>query len=112
MKVYRQPKLCVIQPIRGANKTVAKYCAELKIAEAVPRSGAGNQAATIRAFPGNEGDSARPIRNRREKSAITGMTAWKKPTKPCKPVKADHMSRLNAYTFFDPNRSRSHPPGI
>ena len=44
----------------GANSTVAKYCAELKMAEAVPRSLAGNQAATMRALAGNDGDSAAP----------------------------------------------------
>jgi hypothetical protein len=27
----------------GANSTVAKYCAELKMADAVPRSAVGNQ---------------------------------------------------------------------
>ena len=33
-----QPKLNTIQPMIGANSAVAKYCAELKMAEAVPRS--------------------------------------------------------------------------
>ena len=56
----RQPKACTIQPISGANSTVAKYCAELKMAEAVPRSSVGNQAATMRALAGKEGASAAP----------------------------------------------------
>jgi hypothetical protein len=47
----------------GAKITVAKYCAELKIATAVPLSCAGNQAATIRLLPGKDGASARPTRN-------------------------------------------------
>src|SRR3712207_8397561 len=40
------------QPMMGANSAVAKYCAELKMAEAVPRSLAGNQAATMRPLAG------------------------------------------------------------
>jgi hypothetical protein len=38
----------------GAKSTVAKYCAELKTADAVPRSLAGNQAATMRPFRGRK----------------------------------------------------------
>ena len=48
----RQPKAWASQPISGANSTVAKYWAELKMAEAVPRSLPGNQAATMRALAG------------------------------------------------------------
>src|SRR3954467_13034357 len=59
-----QPHVWVIPLIIGANSTVAKYCAELKIALAIPRSDAGNQAATILPLAGNDGDSAAPSRNR------------------------------------------------
>src|SRR5260370_37623446 len=60
----RQPNSCAIQPINGANNTVAKYCPELKKAEAVPRSLPGNQAATMRALAGNEGAPPRPNQER------------------------------------------------
>jgi len=59
----------VIQPFIGAKSTVAKYCAELKTAEAVPRSLAGNHAATTLALAGKDGDSASPARKRNAKSA-------------------------------------------
>ena len=38
----------------------AKYCDELKIADARPRSEVGNHAATMRPLPGNTGACARP----------------------------------------------------
>src|SRR3954468_14965136 len=95
----------------GANITVAKYCAELKIADAVPRSAVGNHAATIRGLPGNEGDSARPMRKRSENSATAGAIKLIHPTNPCNAVNADHTSRLKAYTFFEPEGSSRHPPG-
>jgi hypothetical protein len=60
----RQPKLWASQPISGAKATSEKYWAELKMAEAVPRSGPGNQAATMRALAGKDGDSARPTMKR------------------------------------------------
>ena len=55
----------------GANRAVAKYCAELKMAEAVPRSLAGNQAATMRPLAGNDGASAKPTRRRSANRAVT-----------------------------------------
>ena len=67
------PQEWTIQPISGANSTVAKYWAELKIAEAVPRSAVGNQAATIRALPGKEGASAKPTRKRSMNSATMAL---------------------------------------
>ncbi len=54
----------------GAKATRAKYCEELKIAEAVPRSAVGNQAATMRPLPGKTGDCARPERRRSAKMAL------------------------------------------
>ena len=43
-------------PKMGAKMGSAKYCAELKMAEARPRSEVGNQAATMRPLPGKTGD--------------------------------------------------------
>jgi hypothetical protein len=50
---------------------VAKYCAELNIAAAVPVSLVGNQATEILLFAGKAGASAIPKRNLKIKSAIT-----------------------------------------
>ena len=68
-----QPYACVTHAISGANSTVAKYCAELKMADAVPRSLAGNHAATMRPFAGNDGASARPTSSRNENSATIAV---------------------------------------
>ena len=75
----------------GAKITVAKYWAELKIDTAVPLSCAGNQAATIRLLPGNDGDSARPTRKRRVNSATIMPKPLKISTKPCSRVNIDQM---------------------
>src|SRR5207249_6108729 len=91
---YGQPKRYVIQPVSGANIAVAKYCAELKIAEAVPRSAVGNHAATIRAFPGKDGASARPSRKRRANRTTTAVAASKYPMNPCRNVKTDQATML------------------
>src|SRR4051812_10263424 len=88
-KAWGQPKRKVIQPMIGANRTVAKYCAALKIADAVPRSVAGNQAATRRALPGKEGASARPTRKRNANRNETAADAPKAVTVPCAAVKID-----------------------
>ncbi len=66
----------------GEKSTSAKYWAELKIADAVPRSAVGNQADTIRLLPGNEGASARPSRKRRPNSTVTAAAAGTTPTSP------------------------------
>lgn len=86
----RQPKLCASQPISGAKATSEKYCALLKIAEAVPRSGPGNHAATSRALPGKDGASARPTRKRSTNSVATAEMIGNQPTKPCIAVISDH----------------------
>ena len=78
------------KPISGVNSTVAKYCAELKKAEAVPRSAVGNHAAMIRALAGKTGASARPTSSRRPNSTATAVKPVKKPTAPWISVKADH----------------------
>ncbi|GJE45655.1 hypothetical protein AEGHOMDF_4855 [Methylobacterium soli] len=76
--------------MRGVNSTVAKYCEELKKAEAVPRSLVGNQAAVMRALAGKTGASARPTQRRSVNSTATAEKPVKKPTAPCRSVKADH----------------------
>src|ERR1041384_5588671 len=95
----------------GENSTSEKYCAELKIADAVPRSVVGNQAATIRALPGNDGDSASPSRKRSANSTTTALAALHQPTRPCSTVNPDQAIRLTTWIRFEPNRSSSQPPG-
>src|SRR5256885_3100231 len=85
-----QPKRWLIHPINGVNSTVAEYCAELKIALARPRSAVGNHAATIRALPGKDGDSATPRRKRSTKSVKIAAAGPSPPMKPCKLVNSDH----------------------
>ena len=101
-----------MKPISGAKSTVAKYCAELKMADAVPRSRVGNQAATIRALPGKEGASARPTRKRSPNRTLTAVDVSKWPTRLCRRVNSDHRKMPAPYTRFEPNRSSSQPPGI
>ncbi len=84
----------MISPISGANSTVAKYCAELKIAAAVPRSCAGNHAATMRLLAGNDGASAAPTRARSANSTGMASVAPNKATVPCSRVNTDHKIRL------------------
>src|SRR5262245_20169796 len=93
-KTYGQPNACVIQPVSGAKTTVAKYWDELKMADAVPRSAAGNHAATIRPLPGNDGASASPRRNRIEKSATTAALTGNHPTNPWRNVNSDQARML------------------
>ena len=90
-KTCDQPTSCVSQPMIGAKITVAKYCAELKIATAVPLSCAGNQAATMRLFPGKEGASAKPTRKRSVKSATIMPKPLKISTNPCSRVNIDQI---------------------
>src|ERR1700722_3374318 len=73
-KPLRQPYSWASQPISGANATSEKYCEELKMALAVPRSEWGNQLATIRALAGKDGHSAKPRAKRSANRLInTGM---------------------------------------
>src|SRR3954451_9064701 len=94
-KTARQPKWNAIAPMTGPNRAVAKYCAELKIAEAVPRSLAGNQAATSRALPGNDGDSAAPTRRRRMNRTYTAAAVPNTPGPPWSRVNKD-QARMRA----------------
>src|SRR4051812_28371791 len=64
-KTTGQLNACVIQPMIGENRTSAKYCEELKTADANPRSAAGNQDATMRPLAGKMGDSVSPIASRK-----------------------------------------------
>ena len=78
----------------GANSTVAKYCAELKMAAALPRSAVGNQAEVMRLLPGNEGASAAPTSKRKPISTATAVAPVKKPTQPIIRVNTDHRKML------------------
>src|SRR4051812_50066163 len=82
VKTWRQPNSCAIQPISGAKITVAKYCPELKNAEAVPRSLLGNQAATMRALAGDEGGSGVPTREGQPNSTTVAGPGAEKPAPP------------------------------
>lgn len=89
--------LCVTHAIRGVNTTAAKYCAALKMAEAVPRSAVGNQLATTLALAGNAGDSDRPTAKRSTNSTVIAepMVA-NRPSQPCISVKNDQAKMLTA----------------
>src|ERR1700754_3665249 len=108
-----QPNAWVSHAINGVNTTAAKYCAELKIADAVPRSFVGNQLATTFALAGNAGASAAPIAKRSTNSAVTAVAA--RPSRPmelCSKVKRDHRKMRDASTRRAPKRSSSQPAGI
>src|SRR5258708_37477184 len=92
-----QPSACVIQPINGANSTVAKYCDALKIAEAVPRSAVGNHDDTRRLLPGEAGASAAPARKGSVNNATTAAAAASPPTPPRIIGRMDHVRMLAAY---------------
>ena len=83
-------------PNNGAKRTVAKYCAELNMAAAVPVSLVGNQATVILLFAGKAGASAKPRRNLSVKSATTAETPTKNPVNPVINVKKDYAKRLMA----------------
>ena len=84
----------VSQPSSGEKSANEKYCAELKMAEAVPRSFVGNQAATIRAFAGNDGASEKPSINRIKNMEIPAQASGNISTKPCRKVNSDQKKRL------------------
>lgn len=107
-----QPQACTSQPISGAKATVAKYCAELKIEAAKPRSAVGNHAATMRLLPGNEGASAMPTRKRSTNKVVTAQATGTQPMNPCSTVNSDQVSRDRPYTRREPKRSSNQPPGI
>src|SRR5690242_3110636 len=88
-KTYCQPNLWTIQPINGANNTRQKYCDELKMADAVPRSFAGNQAATNLPFPGNAGARANPARNKSANNTTNAETPFSHFVKPIRTTNSD-----------------------
>src|ERR1039458_9901344 len=92
------PNWYTIQAESGANRKVAKYWLELKTADAVARSAAGNHAATMRPLPGKAGASASPNSSRRASSAANPTVAWNSPAKPRKKGNADHARRLSAWS--------------
>src|ERR1700735_5622008 len=77
-----QPAEWIIQPRMGAKIINAKYCEELKIAEARPRSFEGNQEATMRPFPGKTGAWANPDTSRKRKITVKAAPAARYPAKP------------------------------
>ena len=91
-----QPNECVSQPMSGVKLTAEKYCAELKMAAAVPRSLPGNQVATSRLLDGNAGPSANPTAIRSTNSATIAEANPKPPTKPCRKVKNDQRKIAQA----------------
>ncbi len=106
-----QPNSLAIQPITGANTTREKYCEELKIEEARPRSVVGNHAATMRPLPGKTGAWAKPERNRKAHRRVNATATGANPTSPDKSAQIDQHTMLMPYTRFEPNRSRRLPAG-
>ncbi|MNE28032.1 hypothetical protein D3C80_1214590 [compost metagenome] len=94
VKTCSQPHAKVNQPSSGENSASEKYCAELKMADAVPRSFVGNQAATIRALAGKDGASEKPSIKRMMNIEIPAHASGTKSTKPCKNVNKDQKNRL------------------
>src|ERR1700761_7825094 len=87
------PATWVNHPRMGAKIRNAKYCDELKIAEARPRSLEGNQEATIRPFPGKTGAWAKPATRRRTKMVAKAAPAPRKPAKPFSSAHTDQTTR-------------------
>src|ERR1700759_2463295 len=91
-KQLLQPPTCVIEPRMGAKIISAKYCEALKIAEARPRSLAGNHDATMRPFPGKTGACAKPATNRKMKITVKAAVAARYPTRPVSRAQIDHVT--------------------
>ncbi|MNG38832.1 hypothetical protein D3C84_1266730 [compost metagenome] len=68
----------------------------MNTADAVPRSAVGNQAATMRALPGNEGASAKPTKKRSMNRVTTDQATGTVSTKPCNRVNTDQVKMLKA----------------
>src|SRR5476649_300112 len=110
--MFCHPNEAVIKDSSNEKKTAAKYCAELKMAEAVPRAAVGNQLATNFAFAGKAGASAMPIAKRNTNNAMTAALALPaRPIELCSKVKSDHKKMLAAYMRRAPKRSSSQPAG-
>ena len=78
----------------GANSTVAKYCAELKMAEAVPRSLAGKPGGDDPAV-GREGRRlGEPDQEAQHEQHVNADRPRDSPTQPCRSVNSDQMKML------------------
>src|SRR5580698_6716275 len=102
-KPLLQPAEWMIQPRMGAKIINAKYCEALKIAEARPRSLAGNQDATMRPFPGKTGAWANPATSRKRKIAVKAVA------KPVSRAQIDQTTIPMPYTNLEPKRSSNAP---
>src|ERR1700722_4163230 len=91
-KQLLHPAECAIHPKIGAKIIRAKYCEELKIAEARPRSLEGNQEATMRPFPGKTGAWANPAINRNRKITPNAAPTARYPAKPVSRAQTDHTT--------------------
>lgn len=75
----------------GAKITVAKYCAELKIATAVPSPVPGTMPQLYDYYWGKEGALLKPTRNRNVNNATIMPKPLKISTKPCSRVNMDQI---------------------
>src|SRR5271156_1486948 len=91
-KQLLQPAAWVIHPKIGAKIISAKYCEELKIADALPRSLAGNHDATMRPFPGNTGACAKPAISRKMKITVKAAVTARYPARPVSHAQRDHAT--------------------
>src|ERR1700753_4253406 len=93
-KHERQPQRCVIHAMPGAKRTSEKYCAELNVAEARPRSAEGNHVVTMRPLPGKTGACTSP-ESRRMASVTPKISAGASPpAKPTSSAQSDHARML------------------
>ena len=60
----------MIQVMKGAQNAMPTYCAAMKLAVAMPRSWAGNQAVTTRPLAGKAGASKKPTAMRAKISSV------------------------------------------
>src|SRR5258708_5958880 len=91
-KQLLQPAAWVIQPRIGAKIINEKYCEALKIADARPRSLAGNHDATMRPFPGKTGACAKPAISRKMKITVKAAVAARYPARPVSRAQTDHAT--------------------
>ncbi len=87
--------MTVMKPMIGANSTVAKYCAELKIADAVPRSVAGKPGGDDPPVGRERRRLRQPDQEAQEKQPrYRGRPAPRTQTPPCKTVNTDQVKML------------------
>ena len=78
----------------GANSTVAKYCAELKMAAAVPRSAVGNQAERDAAVAGEGRRLGRADQQAQREQRGHGRAAGQEADRALSRVNSDHRKML------------------